>query len=94
MSTRRKADMQTTLQRKGFRKDNTHHEMYWLFNGTRKTAIRTRLSHGISEYGQSLLGKMQKQLKLTRREFNRFMDCPMDGTEYRKLLIERGHIGS
>lgn len=95
MSVRKTRDIRNALLRKGFQLDKTHHEMYWLYHGAKKTSVHTYLSHSISEYGRELLGNVRQQMKLTARvEFDRFMDCPMDGTEYRELLIQRGHIGN
>lgn len=84
--------MRQSLLHKGFRAVAAHHEMYWLYAGDKKTSIRTRLSHGEKEYGQKLLAAMRKQLKLTKVDFDRFMDCPMTGEQYLELLITQGHV--
>lgn len=91
-STRKTADMGEALLSKGFRKDNSHHEMFWLYAADKKTSVRTRLSHGQKEYGASLLAKMSRQLKLSRADFERFMDCPLSGQGYLELLIAAGEV--
>ena len=93
MSPRRTRDLAAALLRKGFGRDNTHHEMYWLYVGGKRTSVRTRISHGAREYGDSLLGQMARQLGLTRSEYDDLIECPMGGTEYVRLLTERGRIG-
>lgn len=80
------------LQSKGFRKRESHHAVYILFIGDRKTSIRTKLSHGRQEYGDSLLAQMARQLGLSRAELNDLIRCPLSGTQYVKLLEQRGWI--
>jgi hypothetical protein len=38
---------------------------FWLVVDGKKTAIRTRFSHGAREYGDALLGAVANQMKLT-----------------------------
>jgi hypothetical protein len=91
-STRKTADMREVLLNKGFRKDNSHHEMFWLYAADKKTSVRTRLSHGLKEYGAPLLAKMSRQLRLSRADFERFMDCPLTGHAYLELLVAAGEV--
>ncbi len=92
MSPRRVRELQTSLEKKGFRCDNTHHQMYWLYVGGRKTRIHTRLSHGENEYGVALLGQMARQCKLSGADFDDLIDCPLSAEEYVRRLVEQGHI--
>lgn len=92
MKPRKATEIQAALTLKGFRLDNTHHHYYWFFHGNRKTSIRTFVSHGIKEYGNDLLTKVRKQMKLAGKELDQFVDCDMSGEEYEKLLIANGHI--
>jgi hypothetical protein len=89
---RKAAEIQAALTLKGFRLDNTHHHFYWFFHGNRKTSIRTFVSHGIKEYGSSLLTNVRKQMKLAGNQLDEFIDCDMSGEAYRELLIANGHI--
>lgn len=79
---RKVKDMRSALESKGFRKDDRSHHVYWLFIDGRKSSVRTFFSHGESEYGDSLLGKVRKQMHLAGAEFNQFMDCHMTGDAY------------
>jgi hypothetical protein len=81
-----------SLLQKGFRQSNTHHEMFYLFVNNKKTSIRTRLSHGISEYGDNLLGQMARQLKLERIKFEEFIECPLTEKEYLAIVANKGLI--
>lgn len=44
MPTYRSSDFEAALERLGFRRDKTHHNMFWYYLGERKTALRTRNS--------------------------------------------------
>ena len=75
---------------KGFLEDQTHHSLHWLVVGGQKRSVRTRLSHGLREYGDELLGRMARQMHLRRRELDEFIECPMTREVYVRLLIDRG----
>jgi len=80
------------LLKKGFRQDSTHHLMYWFFAGDRKTSVRTKISHGAAEYGDELLSRMAKEMRLRRRELDDFVRCPMGKEDYLAILAERAAI--
>ncbi len=92
MSVRKTRELRRALTAKGFRQDNTHHEMYWLYLGSRKTSIRTRISHGSKDYGDNLLGQMARQLGLARADFDDLIDCPLSGAGSATMLQECGAI--
>ena len=92
MSTAKARDIRQALTGKGFRVVEAHHEMLWLFVQGKKTSIRTRLSHGSSEYDDGLLGLMAKQLKLKRGDLDRLIECPLTENEYVNGLINDGHV--
>jgi hypothetical protein len=50
MPTYSTKDFETALERIGFRRDKTHHNMFWFYDGERKTALRTRTSQGEKEF--------------------------------------------
>jgi len=63
--------IRAALLSKGFMADDTHHEMFWLVVDGRKSSIRTRISHGVAEYGDNLLahcssGWFEQQRSSTR----------------------------
>ncbi len=94
MTAQPTAAIRTALTSKGFPQDNSHHEMYWLYHDGKKTSVRTRISHGATEYGDNLLGQMARQVGLTRPEFSDFIACPMTAARYTALVTERGRIAS
>jgi hypothetical protein len=84
--------MRKALEAKGFRPFETHHTFYILYVDGKKTSIRTMISHGISEYGDALLGHVRRQLGLTSKELQDLVECPLSGESYVALLKERGKI--
>lgn len=85
---RDRTDIEAALQKKGFLKENKDHEYYTYYDNNRKTAIFTKLSFGsdYKTYGQSLLGKMSKQLKLSNKELLDLIDCDLSGEKYLEIL--------
>lgn len=85
-------EIRSALLRKGFRQDNTHHHMYWLYIRGRRERIVTRVSHSIREYGASLLAAVAKEMRLRRQELDSFLNCEMGYQDYLAPLNERGTI--
>jgi predicted RNA binding protein YcfA (HicA-like mRNA interferase family) len=85
-------DIESALTSKGFKKVDTHHEMYWLYYDGKKTQVRTRISHSEKEYDNGLIALMAKQAKLSKAEFLDLINCPLSKEEYLKLLIKNGHV--
>ena len=92
LAARRARDMRAALARKGFRHKEGHHLKYYLYVGAKRTKIGTKFSHGVSEYGDALLAQIARQLRLSRRECDALLDCPLDEEGYRRLMVERGHV--
>lgn len=82
-------EIDRALLAKGFRKTERDHHRYFLYVDGRKTRVHTKLSHGVREYGDSLLGPMGRQLHLTRSELDELIRCPLDRKAYVALLVER-----
>lgn len=92
MTTRKVKEIESSLGKKGFELKQTHHRMYTLFVEGKRTSIRTRISHGLKEYDDHLLGQMAKQVKLTKEQLLELIDCPMSEEQYRKILLDSGAI--
>ncbi len=94
MTVYKTKDICSALKKKGFSEDtDSHHIYYRLFYNGKKTEVHTFISHGLPEYGDSLIGKMKKQLCLqSKTEFQNLIECPMTKEEYINLLIQRGNI--
>lgn len=92
MSPIKTSVLEKALTDKGFELSSTHHDMYWLHNGTKKTSVRTRISHSSKEYDDNLLSLMSKQTKLSRADFQDLIDCPLSKEDYIAKLIKAGHV--
>lgn len=93
MSAYKARIIEAALLAKGFQNIAApHHEMYWLYVGGKKTGVRTRISRGIKEYGDDLLGAMARQLRVRRAELDDLILCPMSAGDYVELLREHGDV--
>ena len=82
---------QPSIQRKGCNRARAHIESATP-TALEPKKIRTFLSHGIADYGDDLLAKVARQLKLTKAELLDLIDCRMSGEDYVALLRERGEL--
>jgi hypothetical protein len=88
LAVRKKKQVETGLEGKGFRKVHGDHfyYFYWTLAG-KKTHIRTKTSHGKGkELDGNLLAAMARQTYLTSHQFLELVDCPMSQTEYERVL--------
>lgn len=72
-------------------KSGGDHAFYTLHVDGQQTAIFTKLSGGTDykEYGDNLLGKMAKQLKVSKEDLFSLIDCDLDASGYRKKLSDK-----
>ncbi|MCC6579612.1 MAG: type II toxin-antitoxin system HicA family toxin [Phycisphaeraceae bacterium] len=80
------------LCRKGFQRHTGDHVYYYLYVDGKKTAVRTKISHGEKEIDDNLLSLMAKQIKLTKKLFGDLIDCPLTHEQYVKQLRSDGHV--
>ena len=78
------------LKTKGFFEDREGHHIFLIYE-TRdgfRTEIRTRVSHqsGGGDLSDSLLAAMARQVKLSRRELEQLIDCPLSRDDYETKL--------
>lgn len=92
MSSYRPQEVASALQRKGFERDKTHHCMFWLVVNGKRTSIRTRYSHSDRQIEGGRIGQMSKQMKLSKRQFEDFVDCRLTGEAYAEMLIDAGEV--
>ena len=88
---RKQGDVEKSLELKGFQrpKGGDHNYFHYYSKAGKKTAVFTKTSHGSREIDDSLLGRMAKQCKLSRADFDRLIDCPLDRNSYEAKLIEQ-----
>ena len=93
MNVRKTRDIRQALLSKGFSlREGGSHEKYFLQDHNGKvTAIFTLLSRGSKprEYDDRLLGRMARQLKLSKDQLLDLIDCPLQHAAYLDLLQQR-----
>lgn len=93
MAVYKTTKLEKALCRKGFVKNETHHKILRFYYQGKKTPVKTRLSHGIKEYNDSLLGQLKKQLKLPdKQRLIDLIECPLDHKEYAEILKSNNEI--
>jgi hypothetical protein len=82
------------LLTKGFVEGGGDHDFYRLQYNGKVHSVGTKLSRGskYKDYSDDLLAVLYKQLGLTRKEFDSFLECPLGLRDYVILLKERGRI--
>ena len=90
MSSFKSREIRSALLRKGFSAHHTDHERFRFQADGLNVPIKPFLSHGGMEYGDRLLGLLARQMKLSKAELMRFIDCRMDGAEYLEILQRKG----
>ncbi len=70
------------------RVEGDHHYFVYHTREGLKTRARTKTSHSpkVRDIADNLLGPMARQCLLTKPEFLRLVDCPMDRDEYERRL--------
>lgn len=93
MPTYRTSDFEAALERLGFHRDKTHHNMFWYYLENRKTALRTRTSQGEKEFDDSMLSLRRKQVgNLTKSQFLEMLNGRLTEEAYRQHLLDNGII--
>ena len=96
-SIRSGRDVDSALTKKGFVKTNDgDHVRYYFYDRQTKAALsQTKMSHGTlgKTISSPLISQMSRQLRLTKKQFLDFVDCPMNEAEYREILLESGNRG-
>jgi len=92
---RDRADVVAALTSKGFVPDNKKgrdHDWYFFKYPDLIRSIGTYVSRGTDcrELSDRLLGKMSRQLQLTRPQFDSLVDCSMDEPKYVAVLRSLG----
>ena len=91
---RDKRDVEAALEGKGFQKVNGDHNyyVYWSTEG-KKSMAKTKTSHGSGrDISDDLLSKMARQCGVTKPNFLKLVDCPLQRAEYESLLKQGGRL--
>lgn len=90
----KKRDFRKAAIKKGFIEDKQGNHIFYRYknsNGFIDAAIHTKVSHGGNgDISDSLLGEMQKQMKLDSREqLLHYIECSFSLEDYQKLLAAK-----
>jgi hypothetical protein len=82
-----------SLCAKGFREDHKRdHRYYFFYHQGKKSSIQTKISHNADEIDDYLCSAMSRQMRLTRDQFKKFVECPLKAEAYLKLMIDARHV--
>ena len=92
---RNRKNVEASLEAKGFVRGEGHHHYFVYFTRDgRKTRARTKTSHSprVREIADNLLAQMARQCLLTKGDFLRLVDCPLERDDYERLLTRQEDI--
>jgi hypothetical protein len=93
--------VEKSLKKKGFKKGNKgvkgrkrkqKHIKYFFHYKEKKTPVFTFVSHSDQDIDDYLISKMSKQMKLHKKDFIAFVNCPLTKDKYIKKLQKTGII--
>ena len=83
--------VRSSLTKKGFFLETTHHKCFHFYNNEgKKTSIRTRVSHNGQDINDYLIIQMAKQTHLTKSQFIDLINCPLTKEMYIEILKKQG----
>lgn len=89
MATLKVRTIRKNLGKKGFRESEGDHTFLVFYHDNKKSALRTKVSHGETEIGDPLIGKMARQLCLTKEQFIAFSECTISEERFVELVKDR-----
>ena len=97
MPTRSSRVIRTALEQKGFRllvkSGRTDHDYYAFYAEEKKTSVWTKISRGSShDVRDRLFSIMARECKLSTGQFLSFVDCSMAEDQYKRILVDAGHV--
>ena len=95
MATYKRRTVESALERKGFRRRETHHSIFRYYTEAgERTPVWTKTSHGRTgaDIDRGLFKRMASQCKMTIDEFRDLVECPMSRTDYEQRLRDLGKV--
>jgi len=89
----KKKKVESTLKKKGFAKENTHHKYFRLFVNEKDTGIFTKTSHGGKDIDDFHIFCMSQELGLDKKEFLDIIKCPIDKNKLISLYRNKYNKG-
>ena len=91
MTTLKVREIINSLGKKGFASSHGDHTHLIFYCNGKKTSIRTEVSYGAKEIGDSLINAMSQQIKLEKKQFVELVSCPFTEEDYLKELATKGY---
>lgn len=82
----------SSLSSKGFKQEERDHKTFIYYVNGQRTSIHTKVSHSADEIDEFLIGKMKKQLKLSKQQFLDLVDCPLSLEQLRDYYVQNGIV--
>jgi hypothetical protein len=86
MATWKSREIKARLVKKGFKSFQRHHTYLFLYVDGRKSRVHTKISHGIKEYGDDLLPLVARELKISPKQLDELLSCPLTYEGYISIL--------
>jgi hypothetical protein len=80
------------LLKLGFEEETARDHVFYFYKYRGKIVLRTKISHGVAEIRQPILGLIGKQLHLDREEFENFLQDALPTQAYEAILRGKGII--
>lgn len=93
MATRKAREIKEGLTKKGFITVQRDHTYLFFSVGGRKSGIHTKISHGNKEYGDNILSLIARQLRITTKQLDDLLDCPMSYEDHLAILRTKDLAG-
>jgi hypothetical protein len=91
MTTRKRSNVETALQQKGFQLQKNGDHRYYFFYLDEKIVAKTKVSHGTKykDLSNDLISYMARQCHLNKNDFLAFVDCSISQQQYEKILRQK-----
>ena len=93
MATRKAREIKEGLTKKGFAAVQRDHTYLFFSVEGRKSGVHTKISHGNKEYGDNILSLVARQLRITTKQLDDLLDCPMSYEDYLAILRTKNITG-
>lgn len=93
MATRKAREIKEGLTKKGFIAVQRDHPYLFFSVEGRKSGIHTKISHGNKECGDNILSLVARQLRITTKQLDDLLDCPMRYEDYLAILRTKNVAG-
>jgi len=92
MAVLKAKDVEQTLCKKGFQREDNEHRRFRLFIDGMRKGVWTMTSHNGQDIDSHLQSCMARQMKLSKSEFLLFVTCTISKERYIEILKQREQL--